>query len=118
MLKAARSGDHAIIGPLSSLFDLATFGILIVPCLAEEFRTTWFLESMITQIMVIFIVRTMAAAGDLPRPALAASSLLALPGALAHPFTAAGSWFGFRTRPPMRLARIGIIVALKWRRNS
>lgn len=104
-----------IMGPLSSLFDFMTFGILIYGfhVSPEEFRTTWFLESMITQILVIFIIRTNGRPWrDLPRPALAASSLLALLGAMVLPFTPAGAWFGFQAPPPMTLAAVGLLVVL------
>ena len=49
-----------IMGPLSSLFDLLTFAalLLIFHASPAEFRTAWFLESMATQILVIFIIRT------------------------------------------------------------
>ncbi|MDX5517980.1 cation transporting ATPase C-terminal domain-containing protein, partial [Stenotrophomonas sp. RG-453] len=48
----------AIMGPLSSVFDIATFGALLYLFNAspEEFRTAWFVESMATQILVIFII--------------------------------------------------------------
>jgi magnesium-transporting ATPase (P-type) len=67
----------AIMGPLSSLFDFLTFAVLIYVFNASpaEFRTTWFLESMATQILVIFIIRTNGRPWqDIPRPALVASS--------------------------------------------
>jgi P-type Mg2+ transporter len=67
----------AIMGPLSSLFDFLTFAVLITVFNASpaEFRTTWFLESMATQILVIFIIRTNGRPWqDIPRPALVASS--------------------------------------------
>ena len=105
----------AVMGPLSSLFDFATFGVLVFAIHAspEEFRTTWFLESMITQILVIFIIRTKGWPWrDLPSPALAVSSLLALVAAMVLPFTPAGAWFGFHAPPVMTLAAVGIIVAL------
>jgi Mg2+-importing ATPase len=105
----------AIMGPLSSLFDFATFGVLIYALHAtpEEFRTTWFLESMVTQILVIFVIRTNGHPWrDLPRPALATSSLLALLGAMALPFTPAGAWFGFQTPPSATLATTGVLVVL------
>ena len=105
----------AVMGPLSSLFDFATFGVLAFAIHAspEEFRTTWFLESMITQILVIFIIRTNGRPWrDLPRPALAISSLLALVVAVALPFTPAGPWFGFHVPPAMTLAAVAVIVVL------
>lgn len=50
----------AIMGPLSSLFDIATFFLLIQVFHAgvAEFRAAWFVESMATQILVVFIIRT------------------------------------------------------------
>ncbi len=105
----------AIMGPLSSAFDLLTFGLLISVFQAapDEFRTTWFLESMATQILVVFIIRTNGRPWrSLPSPGLAASSLLALAGAMVLPFTPAGAWFGFRTPPPMTLAAIGGVMIL------
>ena len=105
----------AIMGPLSSLFDFATFGVLLYVFNAspEEFRTTWFLESMATQILVIFIIRTNGRPWqNLPQPVLAASSLVALVVAMVLPFTPAGAWFGFVTPPPLMLAGIGLIVVV------
>ncbi len=87
-----------IMGPLSSLFDLATFaGLLwLYHATPEAFHTLWFMESMATQILVIFIIRTRALPWqDRPHPALTASSLVALAVALVLPFTPLGGWFGF-----------------------
>ncbi len=49
-----------VFGPVSSLFDLATFGILLWIFHARPvfFQTGWFLESLITQILIIFSIRT------------------------------------------------------------
>jgi Mg2+-importing ATPase len=105
----------AIMGPLSSLFDLLTFGglILIFHASPTEFRTTWFLESMATQILVIFIIRTNGRPWkDLPQPALAVSSLVALAVAMVVPFTPAGRWFGFEAPPLAMLGSIGFLVVL------
>jgi Mg2+-importing ATPase len=103
----------AIMGPLSSLFDFLTFGALLFVFSAspDEFRTVWFLESMATQILVIFIIRTDARPwSSLPHPVLAASSLIALVVAMTLPFTPVGSWFGFVAPPPVMLAAIGLLV--------
>ena len=102
----------AVMGPLSSAFDLLIFGGLIVLFHASppEFRTAWFLESMATQILVIFIIRTNGRPwADLPRPALAATSLGALAVAMILPFTPIAPLFGFRTPP---LAMTGGILAV------
>jgi len=103
-----------VMGPLSSLFDFLTFGALLFLFHAapEEFRTAWFLESMATQILVIFIIRTNGRPwDDMPSPALAISSLVALLAALALPFTPMGAWFGFVAPPPAMLLGIaGVVV--------
>lgn len=78
-----------------------------------EFRTTWFLETMITQILVIFIIRTNGRPWkNRPSPALAASSLVALAAAMALPFTPAGAWFGFQAPPLATLAGVGVLVVV------
>jgi Mg2+-importing ATPase len=103
----------AIMGPLSSLFDFLTFGALVLLFKAspEEFRTTWFLESMATQILVIFIIRTNGRPWrSLPQPVLTASSLVALVVAMTLPFTPLGGWFGFVAPPPVVLAATALIV--------
>lgn len=104
-----------VMGPLSSLFDFMTFAALLFLFDASpaEFQTAWFLESMATQILVIFIIRTNGRPWrDLPRPALAASSLVALAVAMALPFTAVGRWFGFEAPSATLLAGIGLIVVV------
>ncbi len=47
-------------GPISSLFDFITFGFLLWVFRYKEsgFQTGWFLESLITQVLVIFVIRT------------------------------------------------------------
>ena len=47
-------------GPLSSIFDFATFGVMlgVLHAHAAEFRTGWFVESLATQTLVIFVIRT------------------------------------------------------------
>ncbi|MGB9637566.1 MAG: cation transporting ATPase C-terminal domain-containing protein, partial [Microgenomates group bacterium] len=47
-------------GTLSSLFDLFTFFLLftIFKATPQLFRTGWFLESILTQILIIFSIRT------------------------------------------------------------
>ena len=105
----------AVMGPLSSAFDLVTFGGLIFLFHASppEFRTAWFLESMATQILVIFIIRTNGRPWkNRPAPLLAGSSLTALVVAMALPFTPAAAWFGFKAPPLALTAALGLIVAV------
>ena len=105
----------AVMGPLSSAFDLLTFAglLFLVRVTPAEFRTVWFLESMATQILVIFIIRTNGRPWqDLPRPVLAASSLGALVIAMLLPFTPLAAWFGFKAPPLAITGALGTIVVV------
>ncbi|WP_439408184.1 magnesium-translocating P-type ATPase [Bradyrhizobium sp. DASA03076] len=105
----------AIMGPLSSVFDFLTFGALLYLFKAspDEFRTAWFVESMATQILVIFVIRTYGRPWhNWPDPVLAASSLIALFAAIALPFTPLGTWFGFVAPPPIMMAGIALLVVV------
>jgi P-type Mg2+ transporter len=50
----------AFFGPISSLYDFATFGVMLWVFHAGEslFQTAWFVESLATQSLVIFVIRT------------------------------------------------------------
>jgi P-type Mg2+ transporter len=49
-----------MFGPISSLFDFLTFGLMlgVLHANAVEFRTGWFVESLATQTLIIFAIRT------------------------------------------------------------
>jgi Mg2+-importing ATPase len=49
-----------IFGLVSSLFDYLTFGVLlwIIHASPEEFRTGWFVESLLTELVIALVVRT------------------------------------------------------------
>src|SRR6185312_10795896 len=49
-----------LFGPISSLFDFATFALMIYVFQAApgEFRAGWFVESIATQTLIIFAIRT------------------------------------------------------------
>jgi len=105
-----------VMGPLSSAFDLAIFALLFwgFQATPEQFRTAWFIESMATQILVIFLIRTAGRAwhGARPHAALVGTSLGALAVAL---FLALGPFagtFGFAPLPAPLLGAIVVLVAL------
>jgi Mg2+-importing ATPase len=103
-----------IMGPLSSLFDMATFVVLLLGfhASAEVFRTAWFVESMATQILVIFVIRTTAAAWrSRPHRMLVATSLSALAASLVLALTPLGRVFGFVALDAPLLAVIAGLVA-------
>jgi len=103
-----------VMGALSSCFDILTFVVLLrlFEAPPELFRTAWFVESMATQILVVFIIRTTGSAlGSLPATALVVSSLGALAVAFVVAFSPLGSIFGFTPMPAALVACIGAIVA-------
>lgn len=103
------------MGPLSSAFDIATFALLhyVYDVSAEVFRTSWFIESMATQILVIFLIRTPRPFwASRPHPALTATSLGALAFALALALGPFARWFGFAMPPAHVLWSIaGLVLA-------
>jgi P-type Mg2+ transporter len=104
-----------IMGGLSSLFDIATFAVLLQGFDAgpELFRTAWFIESMATQILVIFIIRTHGPAWTShPNGMLVVTSLGALAVACALALSPIGRAFGFFPVPVFLLLTIGIIVLI------
>ena len=49
-----------VFGLVSSVFDFITFGtlLLVLQATPEQFRTGWFIESLLTELIVTFILRT------------------------------------------------------------
>jgi Mg2+-importing ATPase len=87
-----------VLGPVSSIFDFLTFGLLLLVFDAGEalFQTGWFIESLATQVLVIFVLRTRRnPLRSRPHPLLAATSLAVVVLAVVLPFTPLGAWFGF-----------------------
>lgn len=102
----------AIMGPLSSLFDIATFGLILWMFHVDvaSFRAAWFVESMATQILVVFVIRTARPAWtSRPHGALIATSLGGLAAALILPFGPWGHLLGFK---PPSLALFGALALL------
>src|SRR5581483_10937796 len=67
MVKKPRSWNIAYIrrfmfvfGMQSSFFDFATFAVLLYVFRTSQafFRTAWFMESVLTQLLIFFIIRT------------------------------------------------------------
>jgi len=104
-----------VMGPLSSLFDLATFLMLglYFDAPVNEFRTAWFTESILTQILVIFIIRTAKPFWQSRAHwALIATSLGCAAIGLVIALTPAGALFGFVPLPLPVLAAIGGLTLL------
>ncbi len=100
------------IGPISSLFDLLTFYLLISLFNANEtlFRTGWFVESIATQVLVIFVIRTRRnPLRSHPNRWLVLTSLSVVLVAMMLPFTPLASYLGFA---PLPGAFFGLLTAL------
>ncbi|MBI4693832.1 MAG: magnesium-translocating P-type ATPase [Gammaproteobacteria bacterium] len=101
------------IGPVSSLFDFLTFYVLLFVLHANEalFQTGWFVESLATQVLVIFVIR--APGNPLlsrPHPVLAATSFGIVAIAALLPFTPLAPFFGFVAPPPQFYAILVVMV--------
>ena len=102
------------VGPVSSLFDFLTFYVMLVVFQAGEslFQTGWFIESIATQVLVIFIIRTRRNPfKSRPHPWLTITSLTVVVLAAILPFTFLGDYFGF-TPPPLAFFLVLIVMVL------
>jgi Mg2+-importing ATPase len=92
------------IGPISSLFDLLTFYVLLRAFHAGPslFHTGWFVESLATQTLVLFVIRTMGNPfRSRPSRSLTATTLIIVAIGVMLPWTPLGPVLGF-TRLPLR----------------
>ncbi len=92
-----------VVGPVSSVFDFLMFFILLEVFNAGEalFHTGWFIESIATQVLVIFVIRTRGTPlKSRPHIALAVTSLMVVLAAMALPFTPFATHLGFVAPPP------------------
>jgi len=93
-----------VLGPVSSVFDFLTFFVMLKVFQAGEalFHTGWFIESMATQVLVIFVIRTRGnPLRSRPSTLLSITSLAVVAAAAALPFTPMGAYFGFVALPPL-----------------
>jgi Mg2+-importing ATPase len=103
-----------VLGPVSSVFDLLTFAVLLALNAAPAlFQTGWFIESIATQVLVIFVVRTRSnPLRSRPHPLLAITSLTVVALAVALPFSPLASWLGFVPLPAPFLAMLVVLVGV------
>ncbi|HEX8731367.1 MAG TPA: magnesium-translocating P-type ATPase [Ktedonobacterales bacterium] len=101
-----------LIGPISSVFDFLTFFLLLRVFHAPEtlFHTGWFVESLATQTLVLFVIRT---AGNpfksRPSRPLVVTTLAIVALAMALPFTPLAAPLGFT---PLPFALLALIAAM------
>jgi len=93
-----------VFGPISSVFDFLTFYALLHLFGAGEalFQTGWFIESITTQVLVVFAIRTRRRFfRSKPHRFLVGMAFGSLAVAVALPLLSVGRWFGFVAPPPL-----------------
>ena len=100
------------IGPVSSLFDLLTFAVLLRLFHADAalFQTGWFVESVTTQVLVIFVIRTRGSPlRSRPHALLAAACVAVVAIAALLPYSRIAPVVGLVRLPP---AYFGVLLVL------
>jgi Mg2+-importing ATPase len=105
-----------MIGPISSIFDYATFAMLLYVFNAWAnpalFHTGWFVESLLTQTLIIHVIRTnkipfLQSRASLP---LTLTSLLIVGIGIWLPFSPFADTLGFVALPPLYWPLVGLML--------
>ena len=105
--------DYMVLfGLVSSIFDFLTFGVLLFLFRAspEEFRTGWFIESLLTELVIALVVRTRRVFfRSRPGKLLLVSTLIIVGVTLVLPYIPFNFLFGFIPLPaPLMLMMLGL----------
>ncbi len=104
-----------IFGPISSVFDYVTFGLLLLVLGENEraFHTGWFIESLFTQILVVLVIRTRLSPFWRSRPSrpLLGAIVAALGAAVIIPLSPLGDVLGFAPLPLSFWPLLAVVVA-------
>jgi P-type Mg2+ transporter len=102
-------------GPISSIFDFATFGIMIwvFNAHAPLFRSGWFLESLATQSLIIFAIRTHRVPffHSTSTP-LALATMICIAIGVLLPFSPLAHVLGFVALPASFLATLAVMIVI------
>jgi Mg2+-importing ATPase len=104
-----------LFGPISSIFDFATFALMlfVFDAVPGEFRAGWFIESIVTQTLIIFVIRTRRVPFFRSRPSagLIGASLGVVALGVYLPFSPLAEVLGFDPLPvPFFLALLGMAL--------
>jgi Mg2+-importing ATPase len=102
-----------VFGTVSSVFDLLTFALLLkgFKTGAEEFRTGWFVESLLTELAVALVIRThLPCYRSRPGRWLTIATLTVAAVALLMPYVPLSRRFGFVPLPPGLLAALLLLT--------
>lgn len=104
-----------VFGIQSTLFDFLTFFTLyyIFHATPEKFRTGWFLECVVTELLILMVVRTARPFyKSTPGRYLIIASLLVAAVTVLTVFSPISQWMGFESLSPIFLGAIVIITVL------
>lgn len=107
-----------ILGPVSSLFDYVTFAVLWFVFAANTpekqslFQTGWFVESLLTQTSIVYIIRTrhLPFLQSNPAPLMALITLAVMAIGLSLPFTPLAPGFGLVPLPAAFFGWLALIL--------
>jgi Mg2+-importing ATPase len=102
-------------GAVSSVFDYLTFGmlLLILHATTDQFRTGWFLESVISATLIVLVIRSRKPFfKSRPGRYLLIATLIVVVVMLIFPFAPLSGIFGFKPLPLSFLTWLGVIVVL------
>ncbi len=104
-----------LFGPISSVFDYLTFGLLLLVLGVNEraFHTGWFIESLCTQVLVVLVIRTRLSPfwRSRPSPQLLGAILAAIAVAVVITLSPLGGALGFTALPPAFWLLLVVLVA-------
>ncbi|MDR7534387.1 MAG: magnesium-translocating P-type ATPase [Armatimonadota bacterium] len=103
-----------VFGPLSSLFDFLTFGalLLVLGATPAQFRAGWFVESILSAALVVFVLRTRRPLlRSRPSRAMVAVTAAVIGVTLLLPRSPIAGLLGFQAPAPAYLLLIVTIVA-------
>lgn len=103
-----------VLGPVSSLYDALTFYVLVRVFHADPalFQTGWFVESLATQTLVLFVIRTPGnPLRSRPSLALTLTVLTVVTLGLALPYSPLAATFGFTPLPARFFAFLAVVTA-------
>ena len=102
-----------IVGPISSLYDFLTFYVLLHVFRFDEalFQTGWFVESLATQTLVLFVIRTVARPWkDRPSLPLTITTLLVVAVGIALPYTPLAPPLGLHPLPASYFLFLAVVT--------
>jgi len=102
-------------GLISSVFDYATFGVLLwlLNATPDQFRTGWFQESVISAAVIVLVIRSRRPFFmSKPGIYLIAATVLVVAATVLFPYTPLGAFFNFQPLAKEFLLMIGLVLLL------